>query len=84
MLLKVVQLLHYSFYPLLTEKSVNEKISNIHVTELSFILLDTLRMSGKKGCLAAKPDPGVDQPERNSEGVHDHFPLGAFFILVLQ
>lgn len=84
MLLKVVQLLNYSFYPLLTEKSVNEKIPNIHVTELSFILLDTLRMSEKEGCLAAEPDPGVDQPECNSEGVHDHFPLGALFILVLQ
>lgn len=35
-------------------------------------------------CLATEPDPGVDQPERNREGVHDHFPLGSLFILVLQ
>lgn len=55
-----------------------------NVTEVSFILLDPLRMSGKEGCLATEPDPGVDQPERNSEGVHDHFPLGSLFILVLQ
>lgn len=55
-----------------------------NVTEVSFILLDPLRMSGKEGCLATEPDPRVDQPERNSEGVHDHFPLGSLFILVLQ
>lgn len=33
---------------------------------------------------ATKPHPAVDEPERNSNGVHDHLPLGSLLVLLLQ
>lgn len=36
------------------------------------------------GALAAHPDPAVDDPEGHGDRVHEHFPLGALLIFLLQ